>query len=82
VKNDIEEREVLVNLRNFIFGTFTSTVLLNRRSADLLQHPLSVCVGPQIRVSFLLYNFLFPSPLNLVVSEHTMKAGGAGEGIR
>jgi hypothetical protein len=30
----------------------------------------------------LLYNFLFPSPLNLVVLEHTMKARVVGEGLQ
>jgi hypothetical protein len=82
VKNDVQEREVLMNLGDFIFGAFNSTVFLNRRSADLRQHRLAVCAGPQVRVSRLLHNFLFPSPLNLVVPEHTMKACGAGEGLQ
>jgi hypothetical protein len=79
VKNDKLEREVLVNLRDWIFWAFTSTLFLKWRSANLRQHPLSICAGPQIRVSLLLYKFLFLSPPNLVVSEDTMKACGAEE---
>lgn len=82
MKNDIQECEVLVNSRDFIFGAFTSTVFLNRRSANLRQHPLSICAGPQIRVSLSLYNFLFPSLPNLVVLENTMKACVAGEELK